>query len=268
MTITISILKETSEGEKRVAMMTSVTSRLKRLGTTLSLQSGPGEAATFADHGYARELTVDVKERVQKALNQYIAEADMIVTTAAVPGHLAPKLISAAQLTAMRLCSVIVDLGAVTMADAMIGSISLTGSVIACAKLDGKINKPWCFGEQWIVNDLVFLTTVLLGTAVIALFDGQPLPVLAVLFFMGAIAFGILLTLLIGRADMSVVISLFNAFTGLAVALEGYALQNPALVIRANDVVNPALRTSSSTGRIAAWSMAMPRPCSPRWSRR
>ncbi|UHD44081.1 NAD(P) transhydrogenase subunit alpha [Aureimonas altamirensis] len=287
MTITISILKETSEGEKRVAMVPSVASRLERLGTTLSLQSGAGEPATFADNGYAagttivaetdqlvadadivlavqpppiavvqvmkpgavlisflygannpelvaallqrkvtalameliprisraqsmdalssqaalagyyapllgavhmprilpmmttavgslraakvlviglgvaglsalatahrlgaitegydvrpetkeqaqslgakfvdtgvdargeggyaRELTAEEKERVEKALSQHIAEADMIVTTAAVPGRPAPKLISAAQIAAMKPGSVIVDLGA------------------------------------------------------------------------------------------------------------------------------------------------------------
>ncbi|HEY0120269.1 MAG TPA: NAD(P)(+) transhydrogenase (Re/Si-specific) subunit beta [Rhizobium sp.] len=120
---------------------------------------------------------------------------------------------------------------AVTVAGALIGSISLTGSMIAWAKLDGKINKPWRFGGQRIVNGLAFLATVLLGIAVIVFFDSPLLPVLAVLFFLGALAFGIMMTLPIGGADMPVVISLYNAFTGLAVGLEGYALQNPALMI-------------------------------------
>lgn len=124
-----------------------------------------------------------------------------------------------------------VEILAVTVAGALIGSISLTGSVIAWAKLDGKFNRPWRFSGQRIINALVFLTTVLLGVAVIAFFDDPLLPVLAVLFFLGALAFGIMMTLPIGGADMPVVISLFNAFTGLAVALEGYALQNPALMI-------------------------------------
>lgn len=120
---------------------------------------------------------------------------------------------------------------AVTVAGALIGSISLTGSVIAWAKLDGKINRPWRFSGQRIVNAFVFLATVLLGIAVIVFFNDPLLPVLAVLFFAGALAFGVMMTLPIGGADMPVVISLFNAFTGLAVALEGYALQNPALMI-------------------------------------
>ncbi|MDQ0390271.1 NAD(P)(+) transhydrogenase (Re/Si-specific) subunit beta [Labrys monachus] len=120
---------------------------------------------------------------------------------------------------------------AVTVAGALIGSISLTGSVIAWAKLDGKLDKPWRFGTQRIVNGLLFLATVLLGIGIIAFFETPALPVLAVLFFAGALAFGVMMTLPIGGADMPVVISLYNAFTGLAVGLEGYALQNPALMI-------------------------------------
>ena len=62
--------------------------------------------------GYARELTADEKERVQKAISQHIAAADMIITAAAVPGRPAPRLISTTQIAAMKPGSVIVDLGA------------------------------------------------------------------------------------------------------------------------------------------------------------
>jgi NAD(P) transhydrogenase subunit beta len=51
------------------------------------------------------------------------------------------------------------------------------------------------------------------------------------IFFGCALVFGILMTLPIGGADMPVVISIYNAFTGLAVGLEGFVLQNPALMI-------------------------------------
>ncbi|WFS04730.1 NAD(P)(+) transhydrogenase (Re/Si-specific) subunit beta [Rhizobium tumorigenes] len=119
----------------------------------------------------------------------------------------------------------------VTIAGALIGSISLTGSVIAWAKLDGRIDKPWRFTGQRVVNGLVFLLAIALGTLLVLQYDGLPTVVIALLFFGCALAFGILMTLPIGGADMPVVISLYNAFTGLAVALEGYALQNPALMI-------------------------------------
>ncbi len=57
------------------------------------------------------------------------------------------------------------------------------------------------------------------------------MPQLIYLFFGCALFFGILMTLPIGGADMPVVISIYNAFTGLAVGLEGFVLQNPALMI-------------------------------------
>ncbi len=119
----------------------------------------------------------------------------------------------------------------VTIAGALIGSISLTGSIIAWAKLDGRIEKPWRFKGQRLLNGLVFLLAIVLGALLVAPIDGVPAVAIALPFFGCALAFGILMTLPIGGADMPVVISLYNAFTGLAVALEGYALQNPALMI-------------------------------------
>lgn len=62
--------------------------------------------------GYARELTTDEKAKVRQVLSQHIADADMIITTAAVPGKRAPILISAAQIAAMKPGAVIIDLGA------------------------------------------------------------------------------------------------------------------------------------------------------------
>jgi NAD(P) transhydrogenase subunit alpha len=62
--------------------------------------------------GYARELTVDEKAKVREVVSRHIAEADMIVTTAAVPGRRAPILIAADQIAAMKPGAVIVDLSA------------------------------------------------------------------------------------------------------------------------------------------------------------
>ena len=62
--------------------------------------------------GYARELTAEEKAKVAQALDRHVAGADMIVTTAAVPGRRAPRLVSAAQIASMKPGSVIVDLGA------------------------------------------------------------------------------------------------------------------------------------------------------------
>ncbi|KFN42134.1 NADP transhydrogenase subunit alpha [Arenimonas malthae CC-JY-1] len=110
---------------------------------------------------------------------------------------------------------------------ALIGSVSLTGSVIAWAKLDGRLDKRFTFPGQQAFNGLVFLVAVALGALAVY---GLQQPVI-IGFFVAALAVGILMTLPIGGADMPVVISLYNALTGLAVAFEGYVLQNEALII-------------------------------------
>ncbi|MFT9027345.1 NAD(P)(+) transhydrogenase (Re/Si-specific) subunit beta [Acetobacter indonesiensis] len=119
----------------------------------------------------------------------------------------------------------------ITVIGALIGCISLTGSIIAWAKLDGRMKKPVRFKGQRLFNGLLFLASVILGAAAI-LYYGTPTGApLRDLFFLAALLFGVCMTLPIGGADMPVVISLYNAFTGLAVGLEGYVMGNPALMI-------------------------------------
>jgi NAD(P) transhydrogenase subunit beta len=125
---------------------------------------------------------------------------------------------------------------ALAVVGALIGSISMTGSIIAWAKLDGRMDKRFTFGGQQAVNFLVFAAAVVAGAAVVfwKLDTG-----LVIAFFVLALAFGVLMTLPIGGADMPVVISLYNALTGLAVAFEGYVMQIEALII-AGTVVGAA----------------------------
>ncbi|HHA2453024.1 TPA: NAD(P)(+) transhydrogenase (Re/Si-specific) subunit beta [Stenotrophomonas maltophilia] len=117
----------------------------------------------------------------------------------------------------------------VTALGALIGSISLSGSIVAWAKLDGRINKPWRFSGQRALNGVVFACALAIGVFLVV--SPSVSIVWPILFFVAALTFGILMTLPIGGADMPVVISLYNAFTGLAVGLEGFALHNPALMI-------------------------------------
>ena len=109
----------------------------------------------------------------------------------------------------------------------LIGAVSLTGSVIAWAKLDGRMDKRYTFPGQQVFNGLVALASVVLGVLAVTTLD----PVFIIGFFATALLLGVLTTLPIGGADMPVVISLYNAFTGLAVAFEGYVLGNEALII-------------------------------------
>ena len=119
---------------------------------------------------------------------------------------------------------------------ALIGAISLTGSIIAWAKLDGRMDKRYTFPGQQYFNALVFLIALAAGTAAVwglaaHGFDAQQTGYAVIGLFALALALGVLMTLPIGGADMPVVISLYNAFTGLAVAFEGFVLGNQALII-------------------------------------
>src|SRR3989442_10222700 len=112
----------------------------------------------------------------------------------------------------------------------LIGAASLAGWLAAWAKLDGLIKKPWRFRGQRFHNAVVLLATLAIGTCIVAA-DGEAGFGLIGLFFVSSLAFGVMMTLPIGVTDMPVVISLFNAFIGVAVGLEGLALQNPAIII-------------------------------------
>jgi NAD(P) transhydrogenase subunit beta len=124
----------------------------------------------------------------------------------------------------------------VTLLGAIIGAVSLSGSLIAWAKLQGVLNKPLRIKGQQVINGLVMLATLAVGFYILFIVQSGTVPVLSLqalicLFFGCAMLFGILMTLPIGGADMPVVISIYNAFTGLAVGLEGFVLQTPALMI-------------------------------------
>jgi NAD(P) transhydrogenase subunit beta len=119
---------------------------------------------------------------------------------------------------------------------ALIGTVSFSGSLIAFAKLQGWLRKALRFSGQQAFNLLVFAATVSAG--IYLGFVEQSLGIIIV-FFLLALAFGVLMTLPIGGADMPVVISLFNALTGLAVGFEGFVLGNAAMII-AGTVVGAA----------------------------
>jgi NAD(P) transhydrogenase subunit beta len=119
----------------------------------------------------------------------------------------------------------------VTVAGGLIGAVSMSGSMIAWAKLDGRITGTWRVPGQQALNGAVFLATLVAGLWIVFGTGGHAHPGFVAMFFAGALLFGVLMTMPIGGADMPVVISLYNAFTGLAVGFEGYVLQNPALMI-------------------------------------
>jgi NAD(P) transhydrogenase subunit beta len=111
---------------------------------------------------------------------------------------------------------------------ALIGTIAFSGSLIAFAKLQGIMKKVYRFPGQQVLNAVLFLVLIVLGFLLARTeFSSTEF----YLFFGLALLIGVFMTVPIGGADMPVVISLYNALTGLAVGLEGFVLQNPAMMI-------------------------------------
>ena len=115
-----------------------------------------------------------------------------------------------------------------TLLDVLIGSVTFSGSIIAAGKLQGFIGgQPIIFKGSRLLN--VVLAVVAVGTAAFMLTTAS-LPALFIVV-LAALGFGVLMVLPIGGADMPVVISLLNAFTGTAVAMAGFVIGNWALIV-------------------------------------
>jgi NAD(P) transhydrogenase subunit beta len=123
------------------------------------------------------------------------------------------------------------------VAGAIIGAVSFSGSAIAFGKLQGLIKRSIRFRGQQIAN-LLILAGALALAGLIAFRLGASPGVVTAMFAL-ALVLGLTMTLPIGGADMPVVISLYNAFTGLAVGFEGYVMRNAAMII-AGTVVGSA----------------------------
>ena len=121
------------------------------------------------------------------------------------------------------------DISLSIMLSAIIGSISFAGSMIAFGKLQELIRgRPIVYPLQQPVNAALFAAVVAAG---IAIASGGEQQWLIWALVGGATAFGVLFVLPIGGADMPVVISLLNAFTGLATAATGFELENNVLIV-------------------------------------
>ena len=126
---------------------------------------------------------------------------------------------------------------ALAVGGGIIGAVSFSGSAIAFGKLQGLITRSIRFSGQQFLNLLLLAAALVLGTLVASQVNATPLVVTG--FFVLALLLGVTMTLPIGGADMPVVISLYNALTGLAVGLEGFVLNNAAMII-AGTVVGSA----------------------------
>ncbi|MGI8586937.1 MAG: NAD(P)(+) transhydrogenase (Re/Si-specific) subunit beta [Chloroflexia bacterium] len=116
-----------------------------------------------------------------------------------------------------------------TLLGLIIGSLSIAGSVIAFGKLQGLVSpRPVTYAGQQIVNGL--LAAVIIVLSLYMLFIDPQVWAFAGIA-VAALILGAAVVMPIGGADMPVVISLLNSFTGLAVAMTGFVLNNPVLII-------------------------------------
>jgi proton-translocating NAD(P)+ transhydrogenase subunit beta len=121
------------------------------------------------------------------------------------------------------------DIGLAIVLSGLIGAISFSGSLVAFAKLQELIRgRPITYPGQKFGNLALLAACVALGVTLVGGVQDEWL-LWAVLG--GATLFGVLFVLPIGGADMPVVISLLNAFTGLAVAAGGFELENNVLIV-------------------------------------
>lgn len=112
-----------------------------------------------------------------------------------------------------------------------IGAITFTGSIIAWGKLEGKIrSKPLLYPGRHMVNIALVIISVILGV-LFTMADGTE--GIIFLYLMTAIAFfiGVMLVMAIGGADMPVVVSMLNSYSGWAAAAAGFMLSNDLLIV-------------------------------------
>jgi NAD(P) transhydrogenase subunit beta len=121
------------------------------------------------------------------------------------------------------------DVGIAIMLSALIGAVSFAGSLVAFAKLQELVSgRPIVYPGQKLLNGALFAGLLAVAIVVLA---GPQRDALVLALIVGALLFGVLFVLPIGGADMPVVISLLNAFTGLAAAATGFVLHENVLIV-------------------------------------
>ena len=140
------------------------------------------------------------------------------------------------------------------IAGMIIGSVSFSGSMIAWAKLNGTLNKPIRLPKYNLLNNVFLLAMFAFGAYII--FSGSDSQLYLYILFFAALLYGVLFVLPIGGADMPVVISLLNSFTGLAAAFGGFLYGNMVML------TGGILVGSAGTILTLAMCKAMNRPLS------
>lgn len=138
---------------------------------------------------------------------------------------------AAAAVSAADMASAAQDFGfiraALAVIGTLVGAVGFSGSLILCAKLQGWMAKVYLFPGQRAINRLLFLTALALGVLIIFQLDER----LISAFLLVCLVLGVSMTLPVVDAELSAAIPLYTAFTGLALAFDGFVTHNPALII-------------------------------------
>ena len=120
-----------------------------------------------------------------------------------------------------------------TALSVLIGGVTFTGSVVAFLKLQGKLfkGKPLMLPGRHVLNALLVLGAVAATVAFSGVLSGQELVYSVLGLTAVSLLLGVLLVIPIGGADMPVVVSLLNSYSGLAASAAGFVIGNPALII-------------------------------------
>ena len=192
------------------------------IGTTLLLE-GISNWGLIAAGGAVGTIVGVVGARTVKmtAMPQMVALFNGVGGGAAALVALAEFHVADGNLAAEELVSIVLS--------ALIGSISFAGSLVAFAKLQELLSgRPIVYTGQNIANALVAFAAAAFGVALVA---GLETEWALVALLALALAFGVMFVLPIGGADMPVVISLLNAFTGIAASATGFVLDSTVLIV-------------------------------------
>ena len=143
-------------------------------------------------------------------------------------GGIASALVSAVAVVESGLIETPIETTITIIISTLIGAVTFTGSFVAFAKLQGLVTgSPLVFPGQQFVN--ATLSVIAIGSGIWLLAGGDE----SAYWFLGAVALviGVMAVIPIGGADMPVVISLLNSFSGLAAASAGFVVGNNALII-------------------------------------
>jgi NAD(P) transhydrogenase subunit beta len=143
-------------------------------------------------------------------------------------GGIASSLVAAVAVVEAGSDAIPVETAVTIMLSIVIGTVTFTGSFVAYGKLQGIITgRPLLFRGQQFVNGV--LTVAAIGVAIWTLTSGDPIGYWIIAAI--SLVIGVLAVIPIGGADMPVVISLLNSFSGLAAAAAGFVITNNALII-------------------------------------